>query len=95
MIDVAAFNTYILFCIRNPDTKTKNSRKIFLLSLGNEMVVPFMKIKLQTKGQHVHVIREIKACLPNTQLHSTESPAKDSNHQNKRGRCKYHPRKKI
>lgn len=88
MLDISAFNAFIIFCQVNPQWNSNklHKRRIFLETLGEELAKPYINQRknLPRGSASSEIVRNIQTSLQVLK----PSTSSTSNMNNKRGRCK-------
>ena len=71
IVDIAAFNAYVIFCLHNPRwSHSSSKRRMFLRSLGEELIAPHQQRRAASVGKHhsPQLITAMKSCglIPTT-----------------------------
>nr|CAI5855201.1 unnamed protein product [Callosobruchus analis] len=89
LLNVASINAFVLLRHNRPTSDTIKARRLFIKSLGKEIVSEYMSTRMSTSGLHTYIqnaIHKYSSITPEAQ----PGPSRDN-----RGRCKYCAKRKT
>jgi hypothetical protein len=89
LLNVASINAFVIYKSNNPDAEFSKSRRLFQEALGRAV----LHDNLQRRAVNPHIPRTTR--LLATRFAGIEEMARDNPSPNRRGRCKYRPKRKT